>query len=122
MLVTKEFAFVTLEALNRAKQLISNPEDWTKSVFARNKVGKAVATWSTDAVCFCALGSIQKAYYEMGFTIVRLNESGASLWLNKTCSNEYGRATQDYNDDTGTTHKDIMNLFDKTIKDFSNNK
>ena len=53
MLVTKEFAFVTLEVLNRAKQLISNPEDWTKSEFARDKVGKSVATWSADAVCFC---------------------------------------------------------------------
>jgi hypothetical protein len=49
-----------LETLKAARQLITDPAKWTQGWFARNAAGENVNALSQSAVCFCALGALDK--------------------------------------------------------------
>jgi hypothetical protein len=48
--------------LMKAHELIDSPEKWTQLAQARNAHGAEVSYWDRNAVCWCALGAILKAY------------------------------------------------------------
>lgn len=50
----------TKEALVEARKLISNPANWTKNAFARNKHGDLAKVTSPTATCFCFVGAVTR--------------------------------------------------------------
>lgn len=51
-----------LETLKAARDLISDPARWTQGWFAKNAHGENVHSFSENAVCFCALGALDRTH------------------------------------------------------------
>lgn len=90
----------------KIKQLLKDPEKWTKNLSARDKLRNGVDPASKKAVCWCLYGAIFKCYPETrrdkplsliltALGIVTL--TGITLW----------------NDDRNRTHKDVLKLVTK---------
>jgi hypothetical protein len=54
-----------LAVLEKVGEILSEPSRWTKVAFARNAEGIEVDVESPDAACYCFIGAIQKAEYEV---------------------------------------------------------
>lgn len=52
-----------VEILQRARDLITNPEAWTQGTYARDNLGRDVPTEDCMAVCFCSMGAIDRVRY-----------------------------------------------------------
>jgi hypothetical protein len=50
-----------LDVLKKATALLSDPKKWTKGTEARSEKGNAVKPTSRNAVCFCAVGALERA-------------------------------------------------------------
>ncbi len=48
----------TLTLLKEARKVIAKPDNWTQGANARDEYGDTVSTVSSDAVCWCWLGSL----------------------------------------------------------------
>jgi len=86
----------------QAMEVIGVPERWTKDQFARDSYGNEVGINSKKAVCFCSVGALDKVKASIK----------AKDYLNKTVvqNGQYSYLV-DFNDQTKTKHKDVMNLF-----------
>lgn len=95
------------ETLIRARELVSTPEHWTKGSQAIDTDGSAIA-WNEDkATCFCMMGAINRAAWE-------LNSDGAYDAMDHietiTCT-----PLPRFNDNRYTTHEDVLKAFDQAI-------
>ncbi len=100
----------TADILRKAKALIDAPEKWTKGAFCRSAAGKAVSTFSRDAVCFCAVGAI--ARLEVTGVITDVRASRAEEALRDAI---HATAVSHWNDAPERTHAEVMAAFDKAI-------
>ncbi|WP_320196249.1 DUF6197 family protein [Agrobacterium rosae] len=50
----------TVQILKDARALIADENNWTQECYARDVQGEMTLPNNADAVCFCAIGSIQK--------------------------------------------------------------
>lgn len=102
-----------LEHLKATRELIGTPDKWTQNVYSRDKLGSQCSIRSSEACKFCIMGAIRrvddsaaadKAYeYLKNYSPILDSYSKGQLVV--------------YNDDSNTTHKDIIALLDKAIKD-----
>ena len=97
----------TLEVLKKARDLISTPDKWTKGAVARDRHGFAVEPYAQMAVCWCSVGALERAVganlnvYYAAFAVLR---------------KQHDESVVSFNDDPNTTHQDVLDLFDRTIK------
>lgn len=56
---------LTLEVLNKARDLITDPDRWTQRTLARDVGGRRTGATSSAATCFCALGALVKVAFDM---------------------------------------------------------
>lgn len=96
------------QILRGARELLSDPKKWTKGKLAKNELGLEVNTQDEAAVCYCAMGAIDKL---AGNDVVR--HSAALSWLIAALPS--GNVVL-FNDAPETTHADILDLFDKAIE------
>lgn len=93
----------TSEILTKAKELISDPENWIKENYHQNKNGKE---------CFCSLGAIARSEGVSNF-----NSSGtkAASILKEVVIDDLqeDQTFAIYNDEH--THEEVMAAFDKAI-------
>lgn len=54
----------TIEILKRARSLLEE-KGWTQEVEARDSLGRKVNPTSDSAVCFCTIGAIRRAAFEL---------------------------------------------------------
>ena len=100
-----------VEALRRAKELLSDPAKWTKGAMARGTWGVSCGVAFVGADCFCANGALLSLYRGTG----ECTASGASLWLSAAAQKLGFENVTAMNDAAGTTHADIMALYDRAI-------
>jgi hypothetical protein len=101
--MTKEQRQV-IATLRRARKLISKPERWTKGCSARGIDGTFRFASDKDAVCFCAIGAIDRCGGQG-------SASGAAIK-----AIEYGLPDiVDWNDHPRRKHIDVIRRFDRTI-------
>lgn len=100
------------DQLKAAKALIDTPEKWTKGAFARDRDGDDVYETDGDtAVCWCAVGAINKAFgCHAGLTVVQALYAALPADFQLVAS---------FNDHPDTTHADVMALFDRAIAEAS---
>lgn len=91
----------TSELLHKAGDLLEKPGAWTRSVYARDKLGGSI--WPTDkaATCWCALGAIIK--FGDGYGRVEAVEYLQSVL--------HSRDIAHWNDVSGRTKEEIVAVF-----------
>ncbi len=59
------------EYLKERKQLIVDPKNWTKGELARDVFGREVPVNDRSAVCYCAMGALQRGvvFYDDAFPV-----------------------------------------------------
>ena len=106
--------------LRKAREIITPEDRWTKGVLARDSQGRSVSADSKDAVCFCAMGAIDKAAFQQYRTSAHLSFMEVGDTASDAISvlgEEVGTRTVNvWNDDPNTTHEDVLEMFDRTIK------
>jgi hypothetical protein len=100
-----------LDILKAARNLITDPKNWTKGTSARNKYGRKVTPWCSEAVCWCSMGAIAKA---ANFPIENKEYSAAHEYLRVVMNSDVAR----FNDER--THRDVLNAFDTAINELEN--
>lgn len=94
------------QALIDARDLIADPERWTKHTFARDAKGKEVDPKSPDATCFCGLGALIK---------VVNGDLAAFKWARVALADaDIEHTVSMVNDFQG--HDAVLSLFDKAIE------
>lgn len=93
----------TSEILTKAKELISDPENWIKETYYQNKDGKE---------CFCSLGAIARAEGVSNFTSSSTKAASIlkEVVIDDLCETQTFAI---YNDDHN--HEEVMDAFDKAI-------
>lgn len=97
----------TATILKAARDLIAKPENWTTGGLARNTDGVFVSVASLDAVCFCALGAIDKVSEDMAARSLAYERLRDAL-------GEGRRMVATFND--SSSHSEVLDLFSKAIK------
>lgn len=90
------------EVLTKAKELLKDPKNW-------NKDGGYYRNANPNSGCYCifgALGEVNEQYGPEWSGILHGEMTGVSSSL-----------VVEFNDDPDTTHQDLMDWFDKTIRE-----
>lgn len=98
--------------LTKARELISDPNHWTKNTFARDHHGNFSDPKSPNTTCWCSLGALKKytstdsrEYFE---AVNQLEEALLEL-------TNYGwTSIAAFND--AHTHEQVLEIFDKAIE------
>ena len=121
---------IEMKILKEAREIITPEDRWTKGVLARDKQGDAISPDSIEAVCFCAMGAIDKAAYMQEYPLssdvpdIGAGEIAAEVicLLGEEVNRRYRGGTisvNAWNDDPSTTHKDVLKMFDRAITNYS---
>ncbi len=100
-------ATTPLEALVKARELLSDPAHWARGVMARNAEGDEVWAGADTATCWCAMGAL-------GRVCPSIEARGPALHLLALSVGDCDIA--DFNDDSDTTHANLMAAFDHAIE------
>lgn len=108
-----------LDVMVKARELIAKPENWTRRTYARSAQGCAVEWNSKHACAFCTLGALKRTIRDMRLPTERRDSffKTACMFLEKTL-HERGLSVSisGFNDVSHTKHRNILKLFDDTIK------
>lgn len=105
-------ARTTAEFLKQAKRLIDTPSKWGKGKYYDIRDGKK---------CYCAMGAIMvtapDSYAQKERALIALTAAtGAPPRTIRFSSMASSGVIIAFNDDEKTTHKDVMDLFDRAIE------
>lgn len=100
----------TLETLKAARKLITPVENWTREVFASNRLGDKRGPLEDDAACWCASGAISKC---SGMSPLRLSE-GSHI---EALGYKHVASLATFNDTH--THAEVLAAFDAAIAKLS---
>ena len=99
-----EIAWYDSQKLRMARDLLADPQHWTKRWSARDAVGKEVSATSSEATCFCSLG------------VLELFGVRSSYWLYRAMDKlGYDGLITIFNDRASTTHDDVMRVFNTAV-------
>jgi hypothetical protein len=102
----------TLKVLKEAKEIISDEKSWQKGSYV-----------SADGKCLCSLGAITKAVNSSVSNPIKLYGSDVTKYLEAQSVLRSALPlyydVHTFNDLPETTHKDIMEVFDKAIEKVS---
>lgn len=99
-----------IDVLRKARELIARPEGWTKRANARDARGGIVGVGSGRATCFCAVGALWHADAPNFHSVRALRDA-----LESVLPAGVAIEIEAFNDDPGTTHADVLALFDRAI-------
>jgi hypothetical protein len=96
------------EILIAAKQLIQDPKNHTQKEYARNKEGVFCGPASSEAVCWCSVGAVNKALGNEIYT-----EIDPESFLYMAASDIFNTSAVNVNDNLD--HSAVMTMFDHAI-------
>lgn len=106
------------KVLEKARNLIYHQSRWTKNTMARDANGGDVDDTSPRATCWCSLGAVNRAAYELtdsySWMARDIEASAAKEALRYTLHALHGDDRIAVFNDTHT-HAEVLNLFDETI-------
>lgn len=104
------------QVLVEARNLISKPECWAKKAFARDAYGDSVSVHSATAVAFCSIGAIEYAINRFSPSLFEAVRTSLHKELQKLVPAGTSESISYFNDESSTTHKMVLDLFDNAIK------
>ena len=102
----------TITYLRKMRTLLSDPEHWTKGVYARNKDGKHVYAVSEEAQSFCMVGAMRVVTQEVDDAIVQVRRT-LNPFIPPSPSGDNDIVF--FNDNPATTHDDVMKVINTAI-------
>ncbi|WP_037500667.1 DUF6197 family protein [Sphingomonas jaspsi] len=105
------------DLLIRVREILADPEHWTKDSFARDDNGYFIDPTEPVARCFCLDGALIRAAHELHPEVNTSNPYRFGEYRDAAdrLSNFAGRNHLQFNDDPETTHADVLALIDKAI-------
>ncbi len=121
------------EYLVAAKAVIANPENWTKGYYAMARPIRDINERTKDdylsvddprAVCFCSMGALEKVALELAGSDWSNNHDVTALYdraldmltIVLPAAEQAGlNDVVAFNDRSWTTHKDVIDAFDRAI-------
>jgi hypothetical protein len=98
-----------LHALRGARARISSPTNWCRGAGARDTQGQPCGSFSTNAVCWCVGGAIEReCAQDFGFRM----EVEALVAKHAGCG---ARTLHKWNDEKGRTHGEVVAAVDAAI-------
>lgn len=101
--------------LMQARNLIANKAFWTKGTLARNNNRQQVKTDSPNACSYCAVGSVERAKHQFGYTAAEQFE--ARRLLDTIAGRKGYSSVISLNDASGTSHEKLVGTFDEAIQE-----
>ena len=108
-----------LDILKAGRELLSDPNRWTKRTLARDKNGHATDVYDAKATCFCSLGAMHRAALHKGADLDtryriqdRLTASVKALYP------RHPSLIYVFNDSSSTTHDQILAVWDHAIANY----
>lgn len=105
----------TIAVLDAVRDVLSNPDRWTKFELARSRLGDPVEPDDPSASCWCLQGAISRVVDDSTTRNAAHQELRVTLALRDRLINLPLIAVE-YNDQHDTTHADILKLIDDTIR------
>ena len=132
-----------IEIIQAARQILSEPEYWTKDELAKDSSGYSCDAESNDAECFCLAGALYRSAIDLGYIgsntdehdneaeweiineeIVKLfqenfpKHEGLAEILKSLNDRKFVEYVS-YNDITETEHWHIIDLLDNTLREYN---
>lgn len=99
------------DVLTYARNLIADPVRWTQGTYARNAEGEPVGVFADAAVCWCAVGAIDRA----AEVLIPDFDVNPRLPLQSVLYKRYGEiGITNFND--RHTHAEVLAAFDAAIE------
>jgi hypothetical protein len=102
------------EILTSARALIRRPECWTRGALARDAHGGPVGATAPAAVQWCAVGAVLRASETAPYAAVEHAIHALAMAAHGDSDAEWITVSV-YNDSHGTSHADVLRLFDRAI-------
>ena len=116
-----------IDTLKAIIALLEKPINWHKGSSARNKLGENVSIFSSEACSFCLSGAAIKTVFPR-VTDLNVNEQKEMIVIitdlikRKLNKNKMAYMhLSHFNDNPHTTHKDVINLLDDILIDYTVN-
>ena len=107
----------TLEELKAVRELLSDPEHWTRGAFARDAQGGEISPASPEAACWCIGGAAMYMASEPGWDFIQLLD--ASLPVLRAVGDVIGCTDVgfigDWQDAPDRTHAEVLDALDRAI-------
>lgn len=97
------------EVLRAARDMISDPKNWTRHQNARDAAGNPVLAWSADAVCWCSYGAVEAA--DPKYSTTCDPDDFLHSAVDEKCP---GLGVAEFND--SAEHADVLAVFDRAIE------
>ena len=97
------------DVLQKARDLIATPDNWTQGEYARDGHGHATRPRNSRAVCWCSSGAIMKVMdvdYSPDDALAVLHQAGGFQW---------DMNIPKWNDSMNRKHSEVLALFDAAI-------
>lgn len=109
-----------LDILKAGRELLSDPNRWTKRTLARDKNGHATNDpWDKVSTCFCSVGAIHKVVGPNNDTNRGLKYAVADCLADSALALFGHRgAVVVFNDAPSTTHDQILAVWDHAIEHY----
>lgn len=98
---------ITLTVLREMRELLSDESRWCKGYGARDEHGFEVGSNDPEACSWCLLGAHQ--------SVAGVHQNTSQSWI-YLCDFVPGGCPIEFNDAGGTTHADVLDVLDRTIR------
>lgn len=98
-----------LKIIKDARALITDPANWTQGEYAKDRQGDKCDPMSSKAICFCALGAIQKAGQ------LESDDNLPADWLEHSISKIKPQIISVNRFNDNHTHEEVLAVFDAAI-------
>jgi predicted aconitase len=99
------------EILVGAREILSDPNRWTREFQARDIEGRCIAWNEPEAVCFCLMGAINRASRD-----IDPDDITPAYDAMNVLDSVIDAAIPTFNDRPTTTHEDVLKALDAAIK------
>lgn len=100
--------------LTDARKLIAE-KGWTSNSLARDAAGQCCDPTSAKAACFCIVGALNRAAWDIRPTVRQGHKSQAFVLLEAVTRRRSGRRIADFNDTVADSPETILSVFDEAI-------
>jgi len=116
--------------MQKARDLLADPDKWTKGSFARTAEGDRVGFSDPEATCWCLMGALNVAIGERVAELKRLTTEDVWPEVNEKADEYFNDVTRilhsttqnlfnslvEFNDNDFTCHADVINVLDLGIE------